>query len=162
MVKRKYIELLLLKDFKPEEIAVKFTEAGLDQIKSIRKLFLQCKNCKELYNYPVIENDNDADKDFCSHNCRYKFEMEQSVRQILKNGLSIQEWEEGEYPIIFDEELKQNGFKCILEGDHDEIHHIAFQNVVRETYEKYPKVYAKVYNIYDEDNYDQSLWIKEN
>ncbi|MFX1575174.1 MAG: hypothetical protein ACFFB0_20755 [Promethearchaeota archaeon] len=73
LVKRNYIKLYLVNETKPKDIAVKFTKKGLDQIKLIRELFLQCKHCNRLYLYPVLENNNGADEDFCSINCRHKY-----------------------------------------------------------------------------------------
>lgn len=73
LVKRNYIKLFLVNESRPKNIAVKFTEKGLDQIKLIRELFLECKNCNQLYTYPVLDNNNGADEEFCSINCKLKF-----------------------------------------------------------------------------------------
>ena len=32
--------------------------------------------------------------------------------------------------------------------------------IVKKAYEEHTTIYAKLYNIYDEDNYDVALWIK--
>jgi len=47
LVKNNYIELVLVKDSQPKKVLVRFTKHGLEQIKLIREIFLQCKNCKE-------------------------------------------------------------------------------------------------------------------
>ncbi|MFX1311866.1 MAG: MarR family transcriptional regulator [Promethearchaeota archaeon] len=88
LIKKNYIELYLVNGSKQKKIAVKFTKQGLDQIKLIRDLFLQCKNCKKLYLYPILENFNDADDNYCSYNCRYKSKMEKSVQKILNHEIS--------------------------------------------------------------------------
>ncbi len=160
LIKNQIIELLITSELDTRNIMVKFTDKGLNQVIKIRKLFCTCKFCGKLYKYPIQENFNDSDEVFCSHNCKHNSSFDKEIQDILLNGLSFIDWLNSDYPIISDDLLNNAGFKCILEGDHDEIHYFAFRNKVKETYQAHTKVYPKIYNVYDDDNYDVAIWIK--